>query len=378
MQELGRPKPKLQVTTREADEDGVVAAAALRPWPVDVERVVTNELADARHTVELAGMGAASFDRFFGLGDPMVRRPTEADHEIARAAFEGGLVDYEAELREWLAGYQDASRRCANTFTVTLRLDNAAAGAHAEKVTVHVRMPDGAERVAELPEVDVPPGRPTYQPPQPRRITDLRVFDVGRPAISPLEALYRGTDLAEPPDPWRPVDDGRAVELEAGDPQAGRSVTLGTSLLIRVAGPGRHELTWTVYSKSLRRPKTGTLVLDLPEGPPRRAFGRVEGILSFPDVPIVDPDATEEYEDGEDELFKPRVARREVRSSDPPAAPPTFEDEDGDGVPAVLRHLGQANEVARWRRLGLDPEHDGPEHYEVRPVERDADGPAAA
>src|SRR4051794_18170451 len=53
IQELGRRKPKLTITAVEADDHGVVAASALRPWPIDVDPVVRNEIADAQQSVDL-------------------------------------------------------------------------------------------------------------------------------------------------------------------------------------------------------------------------------------------------------------------------------------------------------------------------------------
>jgi hypothetical protein len=380
VQEFGRARPKVRVSAAEAGDGVSVAAAALRPWPIDVERIVANELADARQSVELADKGIGAFDGLLGFSDPFtIRRPTAEDFEKAKADFAETVEQYEAELRDWLASYQDAARRRADTFSVTLRLDNVFSGAHARGVTVHVALAGTVERVFELPEIDVPPTQPRYVRPRPRRV-DAGWFRPVRALAPPIEALYRRRQVSLPPDPWKTVDSSRGIEVEAGDVQAGRVITLGTRLLFRVDGPGRHDLNWTVFSESLPHPKTGTIVLDLPKDPERPAFGRVEGILRFPDVPIVDPEVDQDDGDGDD-LPEPRIARRDVRDVDPPLVPPATEDnpEDGNGVPDLLKLMREAGQHTDWRRLGLDPADDGPERYEVRRAEpADDGGPAAS
>jgi hypothetical protein len=390
VQELGRRKPKLAVQAAEADRRGIVAATALRPWPSDAERIVSNELADARQTLE-ADPGVLG--TLAALADPFAARPSAAEHERAKNAFQEQLVSYEIDLRTWLADYQQASRVRADTFQLTLRLKSAESGAHADAVTVVVDLPDGAEIVDELPEVTPPPDRPTYQPPRPRGLGDLGWLGNYGPLISaPSPIGVLPPVLFRRPETWMAVENGRRLEAAIGDVQAGRPLALGDALLIRVARPGRHEVGWTVFSKSLPRPTTGTLVLDLPADPDRPAFGRLHGILTFPDVPIVDDelaaDDAGEDEDGEDIFGQTRVARREVRSADPPGPPSSSErtddaGDDGDrgeqndrATNAVLLRLNDAAAWWEWRALGLDPAHDGPERVEVRRAERvDPDQP---
>ena len=383
VQELGRRKPKLTVQASEADRRGVVAAPALRPWPIDAERIVKNELAEARQTVDV---GQTALDTFTALADPFAVRPSAADHERAKKAFDEQLADYETDMRTWLVDYQKACRERADTFQLAMRLENAASGAHADAITVVLDLPDGAGVADELPEMTTPPERPTYRPPR------LRTFDVidrlGNygPLISPLSSIPRASAiLPQAPETWTAVDDGRRLECTIGDVQAGRSLALGDPLLIRVARPGRHEVGWAIYSKSLRRATTGTLVLDLPADRDRPAFGRLHGILTFPDVPIVDEELDDDAdEDGEEEVVFPdkRVARREVRSADPPEKPSSSEaaDNTGDDVtrPAqgdsrlnsITRRLNDAAAWWEWQALGLDPAHDGPNRMEVGRAER--------
>lgn len=276
VQELGRRKPKLTVRAAEANRRGVVAATALRPWPNDAERIVSNELADARQTLEAR---PGILDTSAALANPFAVQPSAAKHERAKKAFQEQLTGYEIDLRTWRADYQQASRVRADTFQLTLRLESAESGAHADAVTVVVDLPDGAEVVDELPEVAPPPDRPTYQPPRPRGLVEVGslgdygslIFARSPMGVSPPVFFRR-------PETWTVVDDGRRVEAAIGDVQAGRSLALGEALLIRVARSGRHEVGWTVFSKSLRRPTTGRLVLDLPADPDRPAFGRLQGI----------------------------------------------------------------------------------------------------
>lgn len=55
VQELARPQAKLSVVAEEGNDDGVIYAPAPHPWPVDVDRVVANELAAARETLSAEG-----------------------------------------------------------------------------------------------------------------------------------------------------------------------------------------------------------------------------------------------------------------------------------------------------------------------------------
>ena len=181
VQELGRRKPKLTINAAEADGDGVVAAPALRPWPIDIERIASNELADAKQTLEVRSDIGGSLA---ALSDPFASRPTAADHERAQQEFREQLADYEADLRTWLERYGQASRERADSFELTLRLDNAASGAHADAITVVLDLPQGAERIDELPEIEPPPDRPTYQPPRPRRSGAFGRFDDYRGVVA--------------------------------------------------------------------------------------------------------------------------------------------------------------------------------------------------
>jgi hypothetical protein len=366
VQELGRRKPKLSVEASEAGHGGVAAAPALRPWPIDVDRVVGNEMADARQTLELAGNSWA----LAAFTDPFATRATAADQQRARQAFEEELVAYEAELRTWLESYVRLARERADTFELTLRLENAPSGAHADAVTVVLELPDGAERVDELPEIKPPPDRPTYQPPRPRRAASFGRLSEFPALVSPPG--FRHAPSTPPrtrrPGTWTPVRQARQLEAGVGDVQAGRSFPLGDPMLIRVAGAGRHEMTWKVFSKSLLRPVTGTLILEVPNDSRRPPFGRLHGVLEFLDVPIVDNTLAESASEDDTEAdLNERVARREVRRTEPPTHPPTSAD-DRDDVPSILRQLDDAATWMQWRALGLDPTQDGAVRCDVRPA----------
>ncbi len=352
VQEFGRRQAKLFVVAVEANGGGLVAAPALRPWPVNADRVVANELADARETLSV--MGRAT-NMWLNLGDPFAVKPSDADHARARGAFEEQLQDYEVDLRGWLAAYSTAATARSQVFDLTLRLTNKRGGAHADPVTVVLDLPTTISVAEDRPEVQAPPERPCYEPPKPRPLpTDWS--RVG-PLLSPISRDFPVlVPRARPRKPaWRISDGGRRLETVTGEVHAERSLVIGEPLLLLADGAGRHEIGWTAYTKSARRAARGTIILVVPSNHGRPAFGRLNGITSYPDVSIVD-------EDGE--VVHP------VRERDPPLKPPLVED-TGDPLDGIQ----QASAFMQWRALGLDPAEDGPECSEVvrvaRPVVHD-------
>ena len=351
VQELGRRQPKLSVTTS-SGHSRVIASLA-RPWPVDVARVVANEIADA---VETAKRRDSSLDNFFTLGEPFAIRPSEADHEQAREKFKTKVEDFGDALRSWLAEYIEAARARADTFEVQIAVRNAPSGAHAEAVTVLLELPETVSVVEGRPTVAGPPERPIYQPPRPRSLASdvglgprpLFDFSVSQPTEIPLSFRNQG---------WQGIESNERLEASAGDIHPDRQVSVGEPLFLRAAGPGQHVVGWTAYTKSARKSGTGTIILEVPTDSARPAFGRLHGITSYPDVPLVD-------EDGE--VIHP------VRDCDPPTRPEPGE--EGDSPFARLR---EANALARWRLLGLDPADDGPERVDVRKA-RPADRSSAS
>src|SRR3954454_22232647 len=73
VQELGRRQPKLSVTTQDGDR---MLAPTARPWPIDAERIVANEVAEAYET---AKSRHTSLETFMRLQEPFALRPSEAD-----------------------------------------------------------------------------------------------------------------------------------------------------------------------------------------------------------------------------------------------------------------------------------------------------------
>jgi hypothetical protein len=348
LQELGRRQPRLTVTAREDEGQEVVAPGGARPWPIDISRVVANEVDDARETMNRP----AALDNFTTLTSSFPFRPSEAQREQAKAEFEEKVEKFESELRDWLAEYVEAAREYADTFDLTLLLRNAASGAYAEAVTVVLDLPDSVEVVEDRPSLRQPPDRPFYQPPRNQPISPDS-------AISRLSAARGlGRVIADQIEPirfpmetiWKISDDGRELAASVGDVHSGRATEVGEPLLLRASRPGRHVLRWTAFSKSARKEASGTIGLELPPDPPRPAFGRLDGIRRYPDVPLVE-------EEGE--------VVADVRDSDPPLAPETEDKTEGP-----LETLRAARSFMEWRALGLDPAHDGPDRSTVKEAKR--------
>lgn len=345
VQELGRRQPKLSVTTRDGDR---MLAPTARPWPIDAERIVANEVADARET---AKRRHAPLESFMRLQEPFALRPSETDHQQAQEDFEGEVARFAEELREWLSEYAVAARAYADTFEVAVVLRNAASGAHAEAVSLVLELPESLAVADGRPDLPMPPERPVYEPPRPHSLTSLRPVspiqtrtrDLARAIVDPIKTPWRETT-------WKPSEDGRQLETGAGDIHPDRSVSIGERVFLRALGPSAHAIRWTTYTKSARRPVSGTIILEVPPDPSRPAFGRLDGITSYPDIPLIG-------EDGEVE--KP------LRSSDPPARPKPSD--EGDDVFGALR---EANAFLRWRTLGLDPADDGPDRSTVSEAKR--------
>jgi len=346
VQELGRRQPKLTVTTKDSGDQ--VLAPAARPWPVDAQRVLANEVDEARETTKRRH---AALDNFMNLGSSFTVRPSEADHQRAQEKFEEEVAGFADELRDWLTKYADAARAYADTFDVTIMLRNAASGAHAEAVTVVLDLPETVAVAENRSDLPPPPDRPVYQPPRGRSISPIGPVshfprltdDLARAIVEPAQIPWR--DLT-----WKVSEDGRHLEASAGDIHPDRRASVGEPLFFRASGPGRHAIRWTAYTKSAHRAASGMITLEIPPDPPRPAFGRLHGITSYPDVPFVD-------EDGE--------IVKHVRDSDPPPRPGPSSEANED----VLDRLRAASAFWEWQALGLDPADDGPERPEVREAE---------
>jgi hypothetical protein len=134
----------------------------------------------------------------------------------------------------------------------------------------------------------MPPERPVYAPPRPRSFTSLAPVgpiptsfpDLARAIVDPVTLPWHETT-------WELSEDGRRLETSVGDIHPGRSVTIGERVFLRAAGPGPHTVHWTTYTKSARRPAAGTFILEIPPDVSRPAFGRLAGLISYPDIPLI-------------------------------------------------------------------------------------------
>lgn len=370
---LTRPRPKLALTL-EGAASGALESAGPPPWPLDVDRIVTNETAEALDTVR----DSRALPTWLTSGVGLTAPPTTEDHQRAKDEFKTKVNAYETTLRAWLDEYSRAALARLETFEVSLVLSNAPGAAHAEAVEVILELPESVAlgSSGEL-RIEAPPIRPTYRPPQPRTV--FPSASPVWPGPSPVVSVRRDLNLdsvvsgLRSQDDWDESSDSRRLTAGRYELQPGRTVEVAEPLLLRAKGPGVHEIQWSVYSQSLGHPVRGSFKLVVPEGDPTRPpFGRVEGILRFPDTEIVkDGD-----EDGAaDEGTEPaESAVRPVRSSDPPLTPPASEVED-DEVDVAAR-LRAASRRWEWEALGLDPEFDGPSSNRVEVREAKPRDPA--
>lgn len=359
---LTRPKPKLTFAVKGAN-DRYLAQGGLPPWPLQVDRIVDNEALEALGTIRDRET-LPSWLLTGGVG--FTSRPTPEDHERAKEKFKSTVDTYREDLSEWLATYAAAALARWQTFEVSLELSNAVGAVHAEAVEVVLDLPGSVSRGTAEHQVDPPPARPTYSPPAPQPVVPYHVTAWNRP--SPVVAGPRldwaikdAVSFRPAHKDWDESAGGRRLTAPKVEVQPGRTVEVAESLWLRADSPGDHEIGWTIYSQSLDHPVRGSFKLVVPEGDPDRPpFGRIEGILRYPDVPIAREDDEGEATDEDDEPLQPTL--RPVRVCDPPLSPPdSSAEEDGD-VGAKLR---AASERWRWEALGLDPAFDGPSSSRV-------------
>ena len=288
VQELGRRQAKLSIIAEEADKNGVVTAPAPSAWPIDPDRIVANELAAAREPLSLPHWGANILQL---AANPIAGKPTEADHARARTAFEALLPKFEATLRDWLNEYTITAKEYSQTFDLTLRVENAPNAAHADAVTIVLDLPTTIHLTEDRPTILLPPERPHYEPPRSR----FRQAEWLRPPL-PGRALSLPIVPFTPFSPagksaWKSTSGGQCLEASVGGVHCGRSIDVGKPLLLSADCSGEHEIGWTAYTTSARRAAKGTITLVVPPGQPNRpAIGRLYGVTSYPDVPIVDSD----------------------------------------------------------------------------------------
>lgn len=366
---LTRPKPKLTLAVNGAD-GGRLVSRALPPWPLQIERIVANEAAEALDTMQ----GREALPSFLTAGAAgLVSPPTKEDHQRAKQEFGAEVETYQEELREWLNEYAEMVLARWETFAISLVVTNAVGAAHAEAVEFVLELPESVNR-SSLPagRIEAPPSRPTYRPPQPRSLfpSGLAGWSGPYPRISPkgpgvdLNDVipFRGRRVE-----WEESATGRRLTAPRIDVQPGRSVEIVAPLWLRARGPGVHEIRWTGYSQSLDHPVRGAFRLEVPEKPSQRPpFGRLEGILRFPDIEIaMEDDETAEVDgDGVDADGDRAGSVRSIRDSDPPLAPPSREAVDG-GQGEALASLRGAVRRWEWEALGLDSALDGPSSARV-------------
>jgi len=356
---LTRPRPKL-VLTVEGAPNGTLESVCPAPWPLDADRIVANETGEALDTVRDSRALPTWLTRGAGLTAP----PTAEDHQRAKDEFKAEVEVYESELRAWLEEYSQAAIARLETFEVSLAVSNASGAAHAEAVEVVLELPESVYLGSAEHRVKAPPIRPTYRPPQPRTVfpSHTPVWPGPSPVVSVRRDLGHTFDRVvsglRSKDGWDESSDRRRLTAPRYELQPGRTVGVAEPLWLRAKGTGVHEILWSVYSQSLSEPVRGLFKLIVPEGDPTRPpFGRVEGILRFPDAEI----ARGGDEDGDTDEAKPtESAVRSVRSSDPPLAPPALSVDDDDDEADVVARLRAASRRWEWEALGLDPEFDGP------------------
>jgi hypothetical protein len=328
-----KPDLDLEIARRDGPST-VVTQGAPRPWPVDIDRVVTNEI---ERLTEEAQAREATVRRPGALvvySGALMTRPRPEEYDKAREKFVEELSTYESELREWLRGYCQAADERSRTFELSLVVNSSKRGAYAEDVTLVIELPLGAEITEEWATTTVPPEPPTYVPPQPRSLVDL-------PRLTFAGVDLTSFDFPEVPriSIWRVSSDGHRVETGLGAIHHGRSIEIGEPLTVRVPCEGRHKLQWTLYVKNGRRHCSGALELVVPRTPERPAFRRLHGIESFPDVPFID-------EDGK--------VVREPRTEDPPTSPPA-----GPTGESAIEWLVEGRAYDEWFALGLAEEAAG-------------------
>jgi hypothetical protein len=348
---LTRPKPKLTLGVEGSTADGRSVAHGFPPWPLAVQRIVDNEAAEALDSLRVDATTLPTI----AIG--LASRPTPEDHQRAKEEFVSEVTAYRQRLSEWLDGYIRAACARWETFEVVLTVTNAPGKAHAQAVEVVLELPDTLTQAAPATTIEAPPERPWYVPPKPRRLFDVPVAGGSSfprstlrrsPALN-LDALIPGRRRKG----WEEAAGGRSLTAPKLDVQPGRTVELAEPLLLRARGPGVHEIHWTAYSPSLAYPVSGSFSLVVPENDPQRPpFGRLEGVLRYPDVPVALAGS-----DGQE-------GSRELRDSDPPLAPPRMK---GDAAEEDVRtKLRGARARREWETLGLDPELDGPSSRRVR------------
>jgi hypothetical protein len=342
LQALTRPRPRLTLTV-EGAADRLLRNGALPPWPLDPERIVQNESADALATLR---SGRRTPSRLTSGTMGMTAPPTEEDYRKTKERFLAEVASYEDELRLWLDEYQEAVIIRQGSFEVSISLANAVGAAHAEGVQVVLELPPTVRRAEPPSAIDRPPERPVYRPPAPRPLypgiargdsSVVAGFYAARPQIDTDALRHFMPDSGG----WEEGGEGRTLTAPKAELQPGRRIEVAKTVTLRANAPGSHVVSWAIYSPDLDRPLLGSLELVVPAGDPKRQpFGRVEGIRRYPDVALMAGESEEEPE-------------CPPRNEDPPLRPPAVGDDESQ-----LASLRTANDRLRWQALGLDQADD--------------------
>lgn len=361
VKELFARKPDLQLVALAGGSETIEAVAGLPPYPFDLDRLIANEVAvlrrDGRAYAKASRNTALAASAIAATISPWVRQPQEADYEEAWNAYLEDIDSYAADLREWLLEYHGEADLCSRTFTLQLQVISAPRGAFAEHVRLEIALPEGFQVVGEMPTIDEPPCAPSYEPPRAMDVSD-RFGIFGTPVRYPRSEIvlphWERPVLPAVGPTWAVTRDGRQVELALSDIQAGRTAEIEPRLRLRAPSQGRFALDWRLLTSSGGRHCEGTLFLLVPTAEDRLPFKRLEGILKFPDVPILD---------GAGDVVRP--VRTEDPAQSPPAATTTRD-------APLLERMADVAALNAWQELGLGDDVD--ETDEVVRVRRAADG----
>ena len=344
-----RRHPRLTVAVEGADANGVVWAPPAR-WPVSAERVIANERASL--TGHLDVFERASQTSLMAAAFGTVPANDRAFQE-ARSAFMADVNDYEERLRRWLSDYDTASAAEETTLSLRFSVANGSNwSTHAEKVRLEILLPASATRARHVPSISLPPESPEYEPPARQQVFPGALAaasaDTSRFPAQNVEPLL-GPDsfrelFASPVEParsaWTSPKGGMEILADVGDVYVGDSEQISEPVIVQLSEP-TVTLTWRLLFRDGTR--EGTVTLRQPERPrsPGPAFGRLAGVLAYPDVAIVDED---------DAIVHTK------RQTNPPLTAPVGHHDPSENLLDRMRDVAAFNE---WSQLGLDPAGDG-------------------
>ena len=324
LQERWKRQPRLTLTCDVVSPDDLE-----QPWPVDIERVIRNEVRSALAANAAYRAARSSRNDFLGV--------TVGARSRFQQQFEPNLNAFEEELREWLDRYTKLTSHRARRADIDMKISNAAGACVADAVRLTLTLP--AQLLPWDPEDDRAIGPPP-EPPHP--VTPFRDhLDYSKLAARSVADLARITVQAKQPSTSPAWSEGR-MTIELGTVHPHETVPIAASVSLRATQPGTHTLTWQLHTKSARAPTTGTIEVTVPSpDPARRPIGRLAGIIDYPDIDIVDGEGNVQH------------ARRTEPLPDKPAA-------SRDGTSPIEQMRAQVS-LMSWRGLGLDPDENEPD-----------------